>query len=172
MTTAEMVIPEVHSWSQIVERANERTAATKPTVALVCLDDHATVAAYGRAFHEGLIKPRVFAPDEDVSGAAKELTAELDDEMVEAVSCGKYAEVLRRIMADDTVDAVVYGGDHPGEFMDALLLEDTGFVGKRTVVSHVGIMQAERYPKLLFLTDALFNPNPDLVTKLGLIANL
>ena len=68
------------------------------------------------------------------------------------------------------VEALMKGSLHTDELMHEVVAHDSGLRTARRI-SHVFVMDAPEYPRLLFLTDAAINIDPDLEGKHDIVQN-
>ena len=148
--TAQMTIPDVHSFEQIVARAKEKSATKPARAVLVDTSDAEMVSAFEKAAGEKLIEPVSIAETKDAN---------------------KVATVALQMAAGGEVDLIVKGGFPHIEFLRQMLDRTVPFVGRGKLVSHIGVIDTKKYGKLLFITDAGLTVQPDLKQKLVLIQN-
>jgi phosphate acetyltransferase/phosphate butyryltransferase len=167
-------LPEVHlhdpgaRFRQLLDRARGlapvRTAVVHPA------DPNSLQGALdaGRA---GLIVPVLVGPVGNIQAAAGVMGADLSP--YEVVPCAHSHEAAARAVAlarAGKVEALLKGSLHTDELMHEVVAPDTGLgTGRR--MSHVFVMDAPEYPRLLFLTDAALNVYPDLEDKRDIVQN-
>jgi phosphotransacetylase len=71
---------------------------------------------------------------------------------------------------DGQVDAVLKGSLHTDELMQPALAPGSGLATDRQM-SHVFVMDVLGYPRLLYITDAALNAEPDLAAKRDIVQN-
>nr|MBN2277322.1 phosphate butyryltransferase [candidate division Zixibacteria bacterium] len=131
-----------------------------------CLEA-ATAAASEKTVKVSLISPREAIEDCIVREGCDLCGMEIVnvDSLEEAVRTG-----VKMARAGE-LDFLLKGSVGTRELIDVLLLSDTGFVSGGGILSHVGIMETERYHKLIFITDAAVNNEPDASTKIAITRN-
>lgn len=165
-------VPEVHSFEQIISTAKQAAASSKPVVALVVPSNILSLKTLAMAVEQGLAEPVLIG---DESLAKKNADAEGIN-----LDAAKFIDINEPDMAVQTAakmavagecDILVNGRVPAVTFVRQLLDKTSGFVARGGTVSHVAVMKPALYEKLLLLTDAAVNMEPDLKVKLALIAN-
>ena len=145
-----MTIPEVHSFEQIIKRAEEKSSVRPPRAVLIDDSDADMVKAFEKATAAKLIEPVALADADDP---------------------GKTVMAAIGMAVGDKIDLIIKGGFPHIGFLKILVGRDHSFVQKGKLISHVGVFEAERYSKLLLVTDAGVTVQPDLKQKLVLVQN-
>ncbi|HXI86957.1 MAG TPA: bifunctional enoyl-CoA hydratase/phosphate acetyltransferase [Parvularculaceae bacterium] len=123
------------------------------------------------AAREGLIIPVLVGPRARIEGAAK--TGGIDISKFELVDAPHSHAAAARAVAlahDGAVDALMKGALHTDEIMHEVVSFKSGLLTERRI-SHVYVMDAPGYEKLLFITDAAINIQPDLEVKRDIVQN-
>ncbi len=166
-------IPRIHSFDQIRRQVIERTASRKPRAALVVPHEAATLPAFADAIALGLIEPIVIGGEARFRATASEHGMDLDRIKIIDINQPEMAVKIAAKMAEaDEIDLIVQGRLSPEYLVTLLTAVEEAFVPTGSVMSHVGVLKAARYPKLLFVTDGLVHDEPDLATKIALLNNL
>jgi phosphotransacetylase len=169
----EMIIPEVHSYEQIYERARAKTAGRKLRAAFIAPTDPDMVKAVARAAAEGLIDPipigercafDAVCDSEKVSLKPQTFT-QTHDIVASVAAAGKMA-------AGGEVDLIIKGKLLTSDLLKILFQPESRFRLPGRTVTHVAVLKPARYKKLLLLTDSAVVVLPDLKSKLELIGNL
>jgi len=169
----QMQIPEVHSFDQIAELAREKAKSKKLRAALVCPQDEKTIKGFARAASEGLFAPVIIGSD--VAFQTFLEVADLNDS--NAVFAGhdnlEAALLVASSMANKGELDLIFNGSQPNDtFVRQLFAESHEFVKAGTFISHIAVIKAKLYPKLLLLSDAGVTIKPDIKTKIALVNNL
>ena len=168
-----MIIPDIKSYEQIVGLAKNKTTDKKVKAALVVPSDIDMLKAFARAEKDGMLAP-VFIGDETL--LKKNVTEHEID-----IDTGKVIDINQPDMAVATalqmavkgeIDLIVKGRYPSDEFVRVLFNKEYSFAQKGRLVSHIAVIKPQRYPKLLFITDAGITVQPDLKQKISLIQNL
>ncbi len=168
-----MEIPEVHSYEAVFERAIAGAKGKKPAAALVVPSNVDTLRAFIRAAGDGLLEPIAIGDEALLQRTAQDQAVDISRFRVLDINQPDMAVRTAGKMADaGEVDLLVQGRVPIGDLLSLLFEKEQGFLTKGRLVSHVAVMDLEKYPKLLMLTDSAVMPEPDLKAKLGLIDNL
>jgi phosphotransacetylase len=123
------------------------------------------------AAEAGLIIPTFVGPRAKISKAAEEANVCLDDyKMLNAEHSHAAAAAAVALARTGRVQAIMKGALHTDEIMAEVVSNEGGLRTERRV-SHVFVMDAPAYPKLLFVTDAAINIAPTLDEKRDMIQN-
>ncbi|MBR9825351.1 MAG: bifunctional enoyl-CoA hydratase/phosphate acetyltransferase [Alphaproteobacteria bacterium] len=123
------------------------------------------------AFDAGLIEPVLVGPRAKIEAAANDLNAKLEGiEIIEAEHSHAAAEIAVKMAARGDVEALMKGALHTDEIMGAALSRANGLRTERRV-SHVYVMDTPSYDKLLLISDAAINIDPDLEAKRDITQN-
>lgn len=82
----------------------------------------------------------------------------------------KAANLAVKLINDKEADFLMKGLVSTDKYMRAILNKETGLLPPKATLSHVVVMELERYPKLLIVSDVAVIPYPDLNQKIQ-IAN-
>jgi phosphotransacetylase/acyl dehydratase len=168
------VLPEVHlhehgaRFQQVISRtkglAAIRTAVVHPV-------DGNSLRGATDAAQAGLIIPLLVGPEAKIRAAA--LPAEIDLSPYELIPTRHSHEAAARAVAlarAGKVEALMKGSLHTEELMHEVVDRDTGLRTCRRM-SHVFVMDAPEYPRLMLLTDAAINIYPNLEDKRDIVQN-
>lgn len=168
-----MEIPEISTFERLSERARKKAVKSRPRAALVVPSVAGWLSAFDRAIREQLIEPIVIGDEELCRRKCAEFGIDLPGaDYIDINEPGKAFQLAAQMATRGELDLIVKGRGATIEFISTLLDRECGFVPRGSVLSHLGVIKPEAYPKLLLLTDAGVVPHPDLKTKLSLIANL
>lgn len=120
---------------------------------------------------EGLIVPVLVGPVAKVKNAAK--TGGIDISKFELVDAPHSHAAAARAVAlarRGEADTLMKGALHTDEIMHEVVSVSSGLTTERRI-SHVYVMDAPGYDKLLFITDAAINIAPDLEEKRDIVQN-
>ncbi|MEM9168638.1 MAG: bifunctional enoyl-CoA hydratase/phosphate acetyltransferase [Pseudomonadota bacterium] len=123
------------------------------------------------AAEAGIVKPVLIGPRAKIDAAAAALGADLAGlDVVDAPHSHAAAEEATRLAAEGRLEAIMKGALHTDELMQAVVSRSGGLRTDRRV-SHVYVIDTPAYDKLLFITDAAVNIDPDLDAKRDIIQN-
>jgi len=119
----------------------------------------------------GLIVPTLIGPRAKIEAAARETGAVLDGvEIVDAPHSHAAADQAVELVRRGRLHALMKGALHTDEVMTAVVREGSGLRTDRRI-SHVFVIDAPTYHKLLLVTDAAINIAPTLDMKRDIVRN-
>jgi phosphate acetyltransferase/phosphate butyryltransferase len=123
------------------------------------------------AAHVDLVIPVLVGPEAKIRAAAEAEGIDLSPyELVPTRHSHEAAATAVALARAGKVEAIMKGSLHTDELMHEVVAHDTGLcTGRR--MSHVVVMDAPVYPRLLFLTDAAINIYPNLDDKRDIVQN-
>jgi len=140
-------------------------------VAVVHPVDRDSILAAVQAAQAGLIIPVLVGPEDRIRSAAAANDLDIAGQQVIATEHSHGAASAAVALArSGQVDAVLKGGLPTDELMQSALAPGTGLAADRRM-SHVFVMEVPGYPRLLFITDAALNAEPDLAAKRDIVQN-
>ncbi len=151
--------------AQLVERARR---LSQIRVAVVDAAERHVLEGIFEAQDQGLVEPLLVGEPNQIRALAGELGRPLDD--LDLVSADSETEAAQRgvaLVLENKADALAKGWIHTDVLMHPVL--EHLRTGRR--VSHVFVAELAAYPKLLFITDAAINIQPDLMEKAAIIDN-
>jgi phosphate acetyltransferase/phosphate butyryltransferase len=120
---------------------------------------------------KGLIVPTLVGPRNKIEAAARESGASLADvDIVEAPHSHAAADQAVELVRRGKLHAIMKGALHTDELMTAVVRDGTGLRTERRI-SHVFVIDAPTYHKLLLVTDAAINIGPTLDVKRDIVRN-
>lgn len=153
-------------------RLIEMTHGTEPLrTAVVHPVDNNSLEGAIEAAREKLIVPVLVGPEAKIRKAADLAGIDLTGiEIVDALHSDDAAEKAVALARSGKVEALMKGALHTDELLHAVVNRDTGLRTKRRL-SHVFAIDAPRYPRPLFITDAAINIYPTLEDKVDIVQN-
>jgi len=140
-------------------------------VAVVHPVDHASILGAVQAAQAGLIIPVLIGPEDRIRSVAAENGLDIEGLQVIATEHSHGAASAAVALArGGQVDAVLKGGLATDELMQPALAAGSGLATDRRM-SHVFVMEVPDFPRLLFITDAALNAEPDLAAKRDIVQN-
>ncbi len=123
------------------------------------------IDAIKKAAKEGFINPTLIGLKAELEKLA------VDTEIIDAANSELACQIAIEKVSNKEFDFLLKGNINTRDFVDMLYANQSGFVNKKTVLTHIGIVQTERYHKLMFVTDGCVIPGPDAVQLLKIIQN-
>jgi phosphate acetyltransferase len=160
------------STNHILHLLLKRLAKARPVATAVCWP--CSAVALGGAVEgadAGLIEPILVGPERELSNIAN--TEGWDIRRFRCVDIASEEEAAARcvkLCRTHTAVALMKGSLHTDLLMHHVLEKDSGLRTARRV-SHVFALDAPRYDRTLFITDAAINIYPTLEDKIGIVQN-
>ncbi len=133
--------------------------------------DRDSILVAVQAAQAGLIIPVLVGPENRIRSAAAANDLDIAGLQVIATEHSHGAASTAVALArSGQVDAVLKGGLPTDELMQPVIAPGTGLATDRRM-SHVFVMEVPGYPRLLFITDAALNAEPDLAAKRDIVQN-
>jgi phosphate butyryltransferase len=118
-----------------------------------------------RAVDLGLVVPLLVGRESDIRAEAEAIGWELkDEEIVPTLTNKLAAQAAVDLVREDRADILMKGYLHTDEMLHAVLRHESGLRTDR-LLSHVFVLEVPTYHKLLLITDAAININPDITQK-------
>jgi phosphate acetyltransferase len=158
----------IQTLQELVDLAQENP----PTYVAVAAAAHKLVLqSVQRAVNLGLVVPLLVGREEDIRQEAEAIGWELDDAQIVSTPTNKAAAAEAvRLVRQGEAQVLMKGYLHTDEMLHAVLQHDTGLRTDR-LLSHVFVLEVPTYHKLLLITDAAININPEIVQKAAITQN-
>lgn len=144
----------------------------KVRVALVGADDALSLEALSRARGENLVEITLVGPQAAVREQLQKCGLSSDDfTLVDADTPDKAVAEAAALTGDGRIDLLIRGNIAVRDLLKGLLKADAGFRRGKAAISHVAVFDHDNYPRLLLLSDAAVNVEPDINRKLAIIEN-
>lgn len=125
--------------------------------------DSEYIEAINRTFREELIEPYLIGPKAEI----QKLTTKYD--IIEADGVEKTCRIAFEKAASHEFDLLLKCNIGTRDFIDQLLSNKNEFISRKTTLSHIGVIQSDRYHKLMFVTDGGVTPEPDAAQLINII---
>lgn len=154
--------------NDLVESAKQKR--TRKLV-LAAAGDEDALLAVKNAVNHGLIEPVLVGNMLNINIIAKKIGFDISEyesyhEEDKFLASKKAVELIR----EGKAEILMKGAVGTGTMMKAVLDKEVG-LRKGDTLSHVAVFESPYYHKLLGVTDAAMNVNPDLETKIAIILN-
>jgi len=150
----------------------ERARDLRPVCAAVV--HPCDVASLGGALEArdlGMIEPVLIGPRRKIQATAEAAGLSLDGLAIEdAPHSHAAAERAVELVRAGSAQAIMKGSLHTDEVMGAIVRDEFGLKTERRI-SHVFVIDAPLYPKLILVSDAAVNIAPDLLAKRDIAQN-
>ncbi len=133
--------------------------------------DAASLGSALEARDLGLIEPVLVGPVAKIVATALAAGLSLDGlEIEDARHSHAAAERAVDLVREGAAQAIMKGSLHTDEVMGAIVRPDLGLKTERRI-SHIFVIDAPLYPKLILVSDAAVNIAPDLLAKRDIVQN-
>lgn len=140
-------------------------------VAVVHPVDTVSLEGVAGAVEEGLIDPVLVGPRARIEAAAEQAGIDISAfEIIDTPHSHAAAEQAVALAREGKVGGLMKGALHTDEILSAVVSRETGLRTERRI-SHVFVMDTPAYEKLLFITDAAINIEPNLEDKKDILKN-
>ena len=158
----------IRKLQEIVELAQEK----QPTRVAVAAAAHKLVLqSVQRAVNLGLVEPLLVGREEDIRREAAAIGWELTDEHIVSTETNRAAATAAvELVREGEAEVLMKGYLHTDEMLHAVLNKETGLRTDR-LLSHVFVLEVPTYHKLLLISDAAININPDITKKASIAQN-
>ncbi|NLI55458.1 bifunctional enoyl-CoA hydratase/phosphate acetyltransferase [bacterium] len=119
---------------------------------------------------EGIIEPILIGKKDEIKKFYEKAEISLDAEIIEESDYYKAIELSVSMVRDGKADLLMKGLVKTPELLHAVLDKDKG-IRKEKVLSHVGVLQCSRYPKLITMSDGGMIIAPTLDQKVEILKN-
>ncbi len=153
---------------QLVELAQKKP----PTRVAVAAAAHKLVLqSVQRAVKRGLIIPLLVGREEDIRAEAEDIGWDLEGVRIVPTRTNKAAATAAvALVRQGEAQVLMKGYLHTDEMLHAVLHPETGLRTDR-LLSHVFVLEVPTYHKLLLITDAAININPNITQKAAITQN-
>jgi phosphate butyryltransferase len=143
-----------------------------PTKVAVAAAAHKLVLeSVQRAVTLGLVVPLLVGRRDDICQQAEAIGWDLEDQYIVPTATNRdAAQEAVRLVRNGEAQVVMKGYLHTDEMLHAVLQNETGLRTDR-LLSHVFVLEVPTYHKLLLITDAAININPDISKKAEITQN-
>ncbi|GGY52977.1 bifunctional enoyl-CoA hydratase/phosphate acetyltransferase [Parvularcula lutaonensis] len=148
-------------------------AKTLPALRVAVVHPVGAVSLEGAlaAREDGTIEPVLVGPRAKIEAAAEAVGLSLDGiEIIDVPHSHAAGDTAARLAGEHQVDAIMKGALHTDEVLTPVLNRNYGLRTERRL-SHVFVMDAPSYHKLLLITDAAVNIAPNLDQKADILRN-
>ncbi len=123
------------------------------------------------AARANLIVPILVGPQTKIRAVARAEDIDVSPyKIVDVAHSHAAANFAVALAREGSVGALMKGSLHTDELMEEVVKPDTGLRTARRI-SHVFIMDVPTYPRMLLITDAVININPNLDEKVDIVQN-
>ncbi len=143
----------------------------KKILAVAAAGDYHVLEAVQNAVNQDIVEPILVGKEEDIKKIASDINFNIDNIQLINV-CDPYEASLEavKLIGEGKADFLMKGLVSSGLLLKAVLNKEFG-LRTGSLLSHVAIFETPYYHKLLGVTDAAMNVDPDLEEKIDIIKN-
>jgi len=150
-----------------------------PRLGVIFPTDSTHIEAIFEAVDDGLIKPTLFGPTLEINKLLDEAVSDSfgSDQVnvgMDVIDCATAEEAARKALAmvqKGELDLLLKANQPMREFVDLLFDNQIGLAGKKDVVTHIELLQHNRYHKLMMVSDGAVIAEPDAARKISILNN-
>lgn len=144
----------------------------QPSVKLAVANGHDphTIEATNKAAREGLVDVALVGDADKIEELSSKFNLEKSHfEIIDEKDTRKAAMIARDMVRNKEADILMKGLMPTDIYMRLILDKEKGLLPKGNILSHIAVMDAPNYPKLLFVSDVAVIPEPDLSQKVQML---
>ena len=163
----------IKSFSELHGAALENIKENRPKkLGVIFPTDIKYITAIKKAVNAGFVEPILIGPASD----SKKMVSDtgLDSSAIGFIDAGNHrlaGQIAVEKAVNGEFDFLLKCNIRTRDFVDLLFADQSGFISKKTVLTHIGLIQTERYHKLMFVTDGGVIPEPDAAQLINIIQN-
>ena len=159
----------IHKLSELIERAKNKP---RKKIAVAAAEDEPVLKALKSALEQGIATPVLVGDKAKIEKIAKAIDLDLSDIQIVHNDKGatESARIAVSLVKSGEADILMKGFVSTGALLRAVLNKEEG-LRKGSVLSHVAFFESPHYHKLLGVTDAAMNMDPDFDTKVHILNN-
>lgn len=159
----------IHKLSELIERAKNKP---RKKIAVAAAEDEPVLKALKSALEQGIATPVLVGDKAKIEKIAKAIDLDLSDIQIVHNDKGatESARIAVSLVKSGEADILMKGFVSTGALLRAVLNKEEG-LRKGSVLSHVAFFESPHYHKLLGVTDAAMNMDPDFATKVHILNN-
>lgn len=153
------------------ELIKQSSSVPPKRIAVAMAGDGPVLEAIGEALKLGIVKPMLYGNRKRIEALAEEKGLPLSDcTLIQSETPQDCVRMAVSAVSEKKADIVMKGLVSTDAFLRAILNKEWG-LRTRSVLSHVTLFEIPAYHKLLLLTDAAMNVEPDLEQKVHITRN-
>ena len=159
----------IHKLSELIERAKNKP---RKKIAVAAAEDEPVMKALKSALEQGIATPVLVGDKAKIEKIAKAIDFDLSDIQIVHNDKGatESARIAVSLVKSGEADILMKGFVSTGALLRAVLNKENG-LRKGSVLSHVAFFESPHYHKLLGVTDAAMNMDPDFAAKVHILNN-
>ncbi len=142
--------------------------------AVVVAEENLVIEGILKSYKNRLIIPKLIGNKNKILSLLKNIRLNgfnsKDIEIIDAENDANAAYIAVKLASEKKIDIIIKGHIHTDVLMHQLLHAENGLRTNR-FVSHIFLMEIKTYKKLISITDAAININPDITQKAQILQN-
>ncbi|MCP4703835.1 MAG: hypothetical protein GY865_04420 [candidate division Zixibacteria bacterium] len=123
------------------------------------------ISAIKKTTDAGFIVPTLIGPKNETEKLST------DFEIIDAPDPKQACQIAIEKASNGEFDFLLKCNIKTRDFVDLLYADQSGFVSRKTVLTHIGVLHTERYHKLMFVTDGGVIPEPNAAQMINVVQN-
>lgn len=158
----------IENLSSLVELAKNKR---KRKIAVAAAGDYHVLEAISNASAQGIIEPILVGSENEIRKIATEINFDLKNiEVIDVQDPFEASLEAVKLIGEGKAEILMKGLVSSGLLLKAVLNKEFG-LRTGSLLSHVALFETPYYHKLLAVTDAAMNVDPDLTEKIDIIKN-
>ncbi len=156
----------IKSFKELHDAASEKMKDdSEKRVGAIWPTNRKYIDAIKRAIDDGFIVPTLIGSKNEIEKLSTGF------EIIDAGDSKQACQIAFEKAANKEFDILLKCNIKTRDFVDLLYADQSGFIAKKAVLTHIGVLQTERYHKLMFVTDGGVTPEPDAAQLINIIQN-
>jgi phosphate butyryltransferase len=158
----------IKTLNELIEMAKAKTTRR---VAVAAAADMPVLKAIKDAMNEGIVMPILIGEEAKIREMASQIDLSLENiEIVDEANAGRAAQIAVKKVRDGEADILMKGLVSSGSYLKAILDKENGLRSGDTL-SHLAFFETPYYHKLIAVSDAAMNVEPEFKDKVAMIQN-
>jgi phosphate butyryltransferase len=158
----------IKTLNELIEMAKAKTTRR---VAVAAAADMPVLKAIKDAMNEGIVIPILIGEEAKIREMASQIDLSLENiEIVDEANAGRAAQIAVKKVRDGEADILMKGLVSSGSYLKAILDKENGLRSGDTL-SHLAFFETPYYHKLIAVSDAAMNVEPEFKDKVAMIQN-
>jgi phosphate butyryltransferase len=158
----------IKSFKELLESVKNKE---KKYLVIAGAEGEEIIEAVKIATEEKIISPILIGDPDKIESLCKKLNFDLSRlEILGEKEPQKIASLAVELVKQKKADMLMKGKVDTPTLLKAVLDKEQGLKGGK-LLSHVAVMEVEKYPKLMLITDGGMNIAPDVMKKIGILKN-
>lgn len=162
----------IRSFGELKDRTKEKIKDNAPKMGIIYPRGGKCLKAAIQAASEGFVNLVLIGHKIEIESTAQAAGQDVSKyPIVEVENLQSAINTAVKMALAGDVDFLLKGCVDTTELVDVLVKKNSGFLPKGKTLSHIGLMQTEKYHKLMFITDSAVNASPKPAITIGIVQN-